>query len=226
MITGPDVSTYQGVVDWPAVAASGHSFAITKATEWIKLSPNAKRVPNVDKRFARNWQGIKDAGLVRGAYMFFHPECDPVAQAEHFVKVVGFEPGDLPPLVDLEAHDGLMAPEIVTRLRACLEALEALTSTWPLIYTAEWFWRGWVASLKRWPSRVSGADVLHSWRLWIADYDVKAPNLLGWDRWTLWQHTVADKGKVTGVNARCDLNRFNGTTDDLRQLAGLNRQGA
>lgn len=224
LITGIDASSWQGAIDWPRVKEAGFTFGIAKATEWVKPRLGAKRVAAVDKRFARNWEGMRAAGLIRGAYLFFHPECDPIAQAEHFAKTVGpLGPGDLMPWLDVEAHDGMKGPDIVARAKACLEALEALTGRWPGVYTGEWFWRGWLANRKHWPAGQVGADVLASWPVWIADYDVPMPNTLAWPNWMIWQHDVAEAGVVPGVPrpAKCDLNYFGGTLDELRGLAGI-----
>ncbi len=51
---GPDVSDYQGGVDWAAVKAAGASFAFTKATEGLTFTCET---------FAPNWQGMRDAGI-------------------------------------------------------------------------------------------------------------------------------------------------------------------
>ena len=51
---GPDVSDYQGSVDWAAVKAAGASFAFTKATEGVTFTCDT---------FAPNWQGMRDAGI-------------------------------------------------------------------------------------------------------------------------------------------------------------------
>ena len=55
---GIDVSSYQGAIDWPKVAAAGVRFAIVKASDWKQA----------DKRFTRNWHGSAAAGLRRSAY--------------------------------------------------------------------------------------------------------------------------------------------------------------
>ncbi len=51
---GPDVSDYQGTVDWSAVKAAGASFAFTKATEGVTFTCQT---------FAPNWQGMRDVGI-------------------------------------------------------------------------------------------------------------------------------------------------------------------
>ena len=63
-----------------------------------------------DPVFARDWPKIKQAGMVRGAYLFLRfptrksPQApDPVAQAKALIKKVGkLEEGDLPPSLDVE----------------------------------------------------------------------------------------------------------------------------
>lgn len=59
-------------INWMAVKTGGMSFAFAKATESTNFT---------DPEFATNWAGMKSAGLVRGAYHFFHSDQDPLAQA-------------------------------------------------------------------------------------------------------------------------------------------------
>src|SRR5262245_24710768 len=63
-LSGIDVSHWQGAIDWAQVKASGRAFAIAKATEGTTF---------VDPSFAANWAGMKQQGVVRSAYHFFHP---------------------------------------------------------------------------------------------------------------------------------------------------------
>lgn len=84
MVRGIDVSDYQGTVNWPAVARAGIEFAVTKATEGGTF---------VADSFTRNWSGIRSAGLVRGAYHFYRPRTDALAQANLFLNIVKLQPG-------------------------------------------------------------------------------------------------------------------------------------
>ena len=40
----------------------------------------------------------------------------------------------------------------------------------------------------------------------------------GWFKWTFWQYS--EKGRVNGINAKVDLNVFNGTLEDLYKFCG------
>ena len=94
MVAGIDVSHFQRDIDWTALAASDFRFCFIKATEGAGT---------VDPKFHKNWQGAKNAGLLRGAYHFFHPTSSAAAQAESFLRTLGpFQSGDLPPALDLE----------------------------------------------------------------------------------------------------------------------------
>jgi lysozyme len=102
-VQGIDVSHYQGVVDWQQVAQNGMAFAFAKATEGITY---------VDPQLAANWDGIRVAGLVRGAYHFFEPNDDAAQQAQHFLSTVQLQPGDLPPVLDVETTGGVSDAQI------------------------------------------------------------------------------------------------------------------
>ena len=51
---GPDVSDYEGAVDWTAVKTAGASFAFTKATEGTTFTCET---------FATNWEGMRHVGI-------------------------------------------------------------------------------------------------------------------------------------------------------------------
>jgi len=73
-----------------------------KATEGTSLE---------DKSFASNWAGAQAAGLLRGAYHFYHPSVDPIEQADFFLsKVVTCE---LPPVLDVEATDNVANAKLI-----------------------------------------------------------------------------------------------------------------
>jgi lysozyme len=94
VVSGIDVSSHQGIVDWDAVSKTGTSFAFVRAT----LGAHS-----ADKQFAGNWARIRAAGLTRGAYHFFWPLASATEEAEHFIETGGnLQPGDLPPGLDLE----------------------------------------------------------------------------------------------------------------------------
>src|SRR6266545_2185857 len=91
-VPGIDVSKWQGTIDWSAVASSGVVFAFIRVNHGLD---------DIDEEFAASWSGARRAGVVRGAYQYFLPDEDAVAQADLFLARMGpLEPGDLPPVLD------------------------------------------------------------------------------------------------------------------------------
>ena len=82
-----------------------------------------------DPRLDENWTEARRVGVVRGAYQFFRPGIDPIDQAEILIRMMGpLEPGDLPPVLDVEATDGESASVIVSRMH---EAVRTFVGSQP-----------------------------------------------------------------------------------------------
>ena len=73
MIPGIDVSKWQGEIDWRKVTDAEVRFAYIKATEGTGYT---------DPCFTANWQSAQSAGLLRGAYHYFHPRLDARTRAQ------------------------------------------------------------------------------------------------------------------------------------------------
>jgi len=188
-LRGIDVSDYQGQVNWKAVADSGVGYAIAKSTEGATF---------IADTFARNWRGIRDAGIVRGAYHFYRPQTDAIAQAQNFLNVVKLEPGDLPAVLDIERTDNKSTDSILAGLQTWLDIVEEATQRRPIVYTYPGFWE-----------RLGNSQRFADYPLWIAHYTSDPEPWItgGWDTWTLWQYT--DRGTVNGVVGGVDVNRYN-----------------
>lgn len=199
-VQGIDVSYWQGTIAWDRVAASGVGFA------FIRLSyGDVFR----DPKFDANWQGAADAGVVRGAYQFFKPSQSVDEQAQMMIDAISpAQPGDLPPMLDVEASDGESSATVARKIDAWVAQVQAATGVAPIVYSGSYFWR----------DQVGGSRNEADNPFWIAQYTTKCPNLpLPWDRWTLWQYS--NRGSISGIRGNVDLDRFNGTVDDLRALA-------
>jgi len=72
-----------------------------------------------------------------------------------------------------------------------------------IVYTSPGFWK-----------QLPTSSIDRKADLWVAQWEVKSPNkLANWPGWSFWQYS--SKGAVPGINGNVDLNRFNGTIDDL-----------
>lgn len=198
-VNGIDVSHFQGAVDWAAVKAAGKAFAFAKASDGITYT---------DPQFKTNWQGIKAAGLLRGAYHFYESNDDPVAQANNFIKAVGtLAAGDLPPVLDIEAFKGNYGTAtLAANVQTWLNTVQQALGRTPIIYTGPSFWNQYMN------------NQFSAYPLWIAQYGVSQPTLPnGWSKWTFWQSS--ESGTVAGVTGSVDIDVFAGSMANLLALA-------
>ena len=205
-LEGIDVSVFQGVIDWPAVAAGGITFAVCRATVGLGVDPS----------FLTNVRGARAAGLLVGAYHAFETSKDPVAQAKRFASVCAGTL-DLAQFLDFEGGCKGLAPGYGLGLaRKFCETADTLFVKTTGIYSFPFFWRGLVAEL---PPQSTAADWCASVPFWLALYPGK-PNpepLKPFSSVDLHQYS-GDSTNVPGVKAPCDRDRFYGTVDELRAV--------
>lgn len=199
-LEGIDVSKWQGTINWDQVAGAGISFAFIRVSDGINT---------YDEKFQYNWSEAQRVGIVRGVYQFFRPGQDPVAQADLLIAEIGgaMTPGDLPPVIDVEANSGLSKAAVAAAMQQWLDRVEAVLGVTPLIYTSPGLWSSYVDS-----------TAFSSYPLWVAHYYVTCPRMpTGWTYWEFHQYT--DVGTVAGINTNSvDRNVFNGTLVDLQSL--------
>ncbi|OIK26632.1 lysozyme [Streptomyces malaysiense] len=205
---GHDVSSHQRKVDWPDARARGARFAYVKATE------------STDYRnpyFRRQYDGARDAGLIRGAYHFALPNrSSGAAQARYFVAHGGVWQPDgrtLPPALDIEYNPysakhkcyGLGWKRMTAWIWSFSDEMVRETGRRPVIYTTTQWWRQCTGDSHAFASR-------HP--LWIARHGTSGPGTLpgGWRYWTFWQY--ATSGRLPG-----DQNLFHGGAGGLRAFA-------
>ena len=197
-VKGMDVSYYEPSIDWAAAHASGIDFAFIRATDGLTYR---------DPRFAEYWAAAKAAGVIRGVYQFFRPAEDPIAQADLLLDRMGpLEPGDLPPVIDVEVSGDRTPAQVTTAVEAWVAHVTEKIGRVPIIY----------AGLYSWHDLTGSADLTSS-PLWVAQYTrAPCPNIpVPWTRWLFWQYSAT--GSVPGIpGMTLDVNVFNGTLDDLR----------
>lgn len=198
-IHGIDVSKYQSAIAWEEVKAMKVKniqlgFAFIKATEGIG---------DTDPHFKRNWKRSKDAGIYRGAYHFFIASKDGKMQAENFIDKVELEPGDLPPVLDVEQLNGTSSVQLRKEAKRWLETAEAYYNVKPIIYTNVDFY-----------NRHLGSE-FDNYPLWVAHYyQLEQPRISR--GWVFWQHS--DQGRVNGITHTVDFNVFNGDSLNFKLL--------
>ena len=201
---GLDVSNWNGTIRWGSVASAGYRFAFGKATEGTAYT---------DATYTQNRNGSESAGLVFGAYHFARPAgttiaratASAISQADHFLAVAAPQPGELPPVLDLETTGKLPASRLLAWTLAWLGEVYARTGVQPFIYTSPLFWKGNLAN------STAAAEV--GTPLWIAHWtSATKPTVpaLNWNGsgWKFWQWTNCIA--VKGLKHCADGDRMNG----------------
>ena len=193
LLSGIDVSHYQGEIRWTEVAGAGIGFVIAKATEG-RLSSDAE--------YARNKERAEALGLPFAAYHFAHPEKlanDAVLEADHFLDTAMLNEANLLPVLDLEDHGGLGQRKLRRWVKAWLAEVQSRLGVKAIIYASPSFVKDRLGN-SRW-----FAD--NGYRLWIAHWHVAAPRVpaRNWAGrgWTIWQHDNC--GSVPGIDGCVDL---------------------
>jgi lysozyme len=186
-IQGIDVSHHQEDIDWATVASQDIQFAFLKASEGLG---------HVDRNFTDNWASAKTSGLVRGAYHFYRANKPAEEQFNNFTDRVELQPGDLPPVLDIETLDGVSREELTAGVRAWLDLAEIKYGVKPVIYTSLKFYYRYLAGQ------------FDDYPFWIARYGTKKPAVGPGLKLAFWQY--GNRGRVPGISGKVDLNIFIG----------------
>lgn len=199
-IHGIDISHYQGDIDWDLlrtaqVADHPIRFVMIKATEGASI---------VDDKFKSNFIQARDNGFIRGAYHFWSTKTSAQQQAYWFIQQVRLEAGDLPPVLDVEHKPQNMTTEDFQReVLTWLHTVEDRFHVKPIIYTYYKFKERYLSDQR-----------FDDYPYWIAHYYVSKVEYQG--KWKFWQHT--DAGKLPGIKGDVDLDVYNGSYYDLKQM--------
>ena len=197
-VHGIDISHYQGDINWNMLKQTRQgqfpiSFIFMKATEGGDYS---------DDKFVANFDSARAHGFVRGAYHFYNPKTDANKQADFFINSVQLEPGDLPPVLDIEKK-GKDIKKLQADLKVWLRKVESHYGVKPIIYASYKF-----------KTRYLNDSVFNSYPYWIAHYYVDSVRYEG--DWKFWQHT--DVGTLPGIDEKVDLNVFNASLQELKRM--------
>ena len=199
-IHGIDISHHQGSIDWgrlrtAMIDRSPVRFVMIKATEGGDY---------IDDQFEQNFYNAREYGFIRGAYHFWSVLNGAREQAYFFLENVKLEPGDLPPVLDVETiPDNVAVEDFQLDVLTWLHIVEDRYHVKPIIYTNYKFKETYLSD-----------ERFSDYPYWIAHYYVKEVEYQG--KWKFWQHT--DVGRLPGVKGYVDLDIYNGSYYDLKQL--------
>lgn len=234
-VLGIDVSHHQGNVNWSHAWGKGARFAYMKATQSWPTSLFK------DPKFAQNYKGSANQGLMRGAYHFAMPaHSSGATQAKQFLANGGGWSADgktLPPLLDIEWNPytstaypagkgnmcyGMTPKQMVSWIKSFGNTIKASTGRLPMIYTAQSWWdqcTGDSTAFKSWPLHVSIFPTANL---------PKNPRELpeGWTTFNIWQYSSNSDLIGSGKNVNVDANVWNGNLASLRDFARNKRSTA
>lgn len=195
---GIDVSRHQGEINWECIKRGDKenrpvNFAYIKATEGSDF---------LDAKFAYNFAQAKEKGITRGAYHYFSKHSSGLTQAQMFIKNVKLKKGDLPPVVDVEENPK-NKKLFLQELKIFIAKIEEHYGVKPIIY-----------SYKKYKEKYLTDPFFEKYPFWIAHYYV--PRLDEGTEWLMWQ--CSDRGTITGINEKVDINIFNGNREQFNSL--------
>lgn len=205
-VFGCDTSHWTGIVDWNIARQAGMTFMIAKAMDGVTPT----------RYFVENYEGAKKAGIFTGMYSWLYDNTilSTTAQARAYADFYLKYPTDLPPTIDFEWTKPVN-PDALTDLYAFLVKFEEYTGVKCMIYTAPAYWAQYG----------NNSAFFANYPLWIANYGVTKPSVpLPWTKYTLWQYTDREDGKLFGYpidgEAMADMNYFNGTKEEFLSWIG------
>ncbi len=170
-----------------------------------------------DPDFEYNWRQSKAAGLLRGAYHFLDYRVSAKRQVDFFIAQLRADPGELPPVLDIERHPQWALPpaaNLHAMVKVFVTELENAFGRKPLIYTNPAMIQYSLNPVPAW---------MTEYPLWIAHYGVSEPGRFNpWRNWVFWQYTDKGDGLQFGMESLgLDMNLFNGSEQELRTWAGV-----
>jgi len=195
-VWGLDVSHHQSTIDWDKLIDQKPHFVFLKATEGIT---------NKDDKYDWNYKEAKNKHIPVGSYHFFSYKSSGHEQANNFLSTVKFNSGDLPPVLDLE-FTKKMPPAFLVKVELMdfIKTIAEKLACYPIIYCNNRFFELYLKGCL--PEKC---------KLWIVDYKAK-PN----GNWTFWQSS--NKHKLPGIKGYVDLNIFNGSIENMKNLLNKN----
>ena len=208
MISGIDVSTYNGYIDWKKVKNDGIGFAMVKATQGKSLYMSKPMYLFTDSRYAENVDNAHTAGISVGVYHFLTASTidEAIEEADYFISVISKrrEKTELWAAVDVEDDlhfKGLSKDELSDIVKVFCDRVKEKGFR-PMIYTNRNYLRYKL-----------NYDKLRDIDMWQAHWSEIKPIDTG-DKLKIWQY---GHGKVSGIEGNTDRNfGYFDTVNDYR----------
>lgn len=195
---GIDVSQYQGNIKWDILEAPDELFEIKFVI--VRATAGASKV---DRKFKKNWKSLTASPYLQGAYHYYRPDENSTLQANNFINTVHLRKGHIPPILDIEKMPkGQSVERMKEGLKNWLKLVENHYRVKPIIYTGEKFYEDFLK------------DDFSEYKFWIANYNPWKKQIN--ENFLMWQ--FSEKAVLIGVDENVDVNVFNGTVSDLKEI--------
>lgn len=221
-VCGIDVSHHQGIINWQDLyfdANNNGSVEIHKGTSSTYMQPvffafakSTEGSTIQDDRFEQNHTEARKCGIIFGAYHFFSMNTSAKSQAENFIKNTTLQPGDFPPVLDLEKVEyrrNISNEEFRPTVESAKEWLKIIGKEYgvrPIIYTTINIYQDFIAK----------DNEFNKYKLWIANPGTKQPRI---PNMIMWQ--FSHEWKMNGIDSNVDANYFVG---DYTKLCSFIRE--
>lgn len=194
MYYGVDVSSYQGRIDWDAVAGNGIDFAMIRI-----LTGKGTTNLSVDSCFEYNYRNARAAGIKVGVYRYSYAVSVNGAkrEARRIVEELDGRKLDYPVVLDMEETSVLnntSREERTEIIQAYQEIIEGAGYKFALYAN------------KNWLDNYIEAGALRGVDIWLARWRSLSygPGYSGPGNLTMWQYS--SKGSIDGISGNVDLN--------------------
>jgi lysozyme len=195
MMQGIDISHYQVVNDWTAVAEHA-DFCFIKASQGLKVDP----------MYATHRSRSESAGIVTGAYHFLN-RAEPAADQAHTFLAAAFPLDHLLLAVDIEHRAKDNSDPTYAQLLDFVGVVSDSIGKNPVVYTNVNWWR----------AKLGEAAFPRGCPLWVARWAEGYGELpTGWPTPHFWQFT--DRLPVAGIKNPVDGDVFYGGMHDLEAV--------
>ena len=186
MIKGIDVSSWQGVVDYRKVKASGINFVIIRAGF-------GREVSQKDNCFEQNYKNAKAAGLDIGAYWYSYADSaeDAVREAKACMEVIKGKKFEYPIFFDLEEQS-----QFAKGKNFCDSVIKAFCGE----LEKNGYLAGLYCSTYYLNNYISNA-VAGKYALWVAQYNYRCTYTA--NKYGIWQYS--SEGRINGISGNVDM---------------------
>lgn len=202
----PDVSFYQGTIDWNKMGDA----AIIRAGQntWI------------DTQFVRNYTEAKARNVRRGVYYFYDDRVSPDTQADIVVGLLRNDHPEMEVYADWEKSYGGNYGGLANVVRFMKRVEAGLSGVKVGLYTGYY----WFKDHSNSTTNAAEYDYLRDKALWLAWYTSNPSYVLipaPWTKVTHWQYGTPAIGSQYGVETvEIDMNYFNGTLVEFNTKYG------